>query len=127
MSAVQVSSNASSGKALSAAADHHIVRLINMLRGGILHVNIRKRMNMDKDAKIDLPSSACLDTNTYEYLAYGLGSAGTLGFCIIQRVAMRQLLRNRQSGIPDGRCDYCTDTLSQGLVLAKKPIACPSR
>ena len=29
-----------------------------MLRGGILHVNIRKRMDMDEEAKGELPSSA---------------------------------------------------------------------
>ena len=58
VSAVQASSSASTGEGLSAAADHHSARVVNMLRGGILHVNIRKRMDMDEEAKGELPSSA---------------------------------------------------------------------
>ena len=54
---MQVKRNVRTGKSLSTAGDNN-TRVINMLRGGILYVKIRKGFEMEENNKDDLPSSA---------------------------------------------------------------------
>ena len=123
-SLVQVSSNASTGEGPSAAVDDHNARVINMLRGGILYVKIRKSMDMEEDGKGDLPSSARqVRTKTHtvpsvwslalaQQVSLACASPGPRIACKeAAMVAMRHLKQSRRA-ITDGRCDNCTEDWS---------------
>lgn len=53
---MQVGNNVRTGKGQSTVGDNN-TRVINMLRGGILYVKIRKGLDMGENNEDDLPSS----------------------------------------------------------------------